>query len=497
MALPDYVIRAISGGINHGATMPAEKKGLPDYVKQSLPVETPTIRQIPPGEFSQAVSGENGVPIIGTPEMSSITGGEVSDINETKSDVLTRAVRNLPRSVKGIVDDSVFVFTHPIKAAASIKDISLGIAELVIPGEQSHEKYAEQVGSYLKNRYGSINNIKNTFAEDPAGLVLDIASLMSGAGTVLKFTKFGKALQKVGSAVDPVAAGLATVKPVAKTIPKILPFLEPSDLYQRAAKFSTRLSVEDVEKITKTALENEIMPTVAGVEKTYEIINSLNKEIGRYIDAAVYSGKKIPLMKILRETKPLLHPGQHGALPVTAIKQVQRVRKELWKANNKIGRKSFTPRDAQTLKTKIYKDLKSSYSKGMETNASRRAQMAIARGARKAIEEIIPGIKKLNKKDGEFLALVEELEKSARRISNHDLISIRPALAAGAGGAIGDASGALAGLFLGVASSPKVQAKTAIIIDKLRRNGIKVNPTRSAVRLGIIESEMVKNEQNK
>ena len=74
--------------------------------------------------------------------------------------------------------------------------------------ERGFKGIAEDIGTDLKDHYGSIDRAQKTFETDPFRFVMDIASLGSGVGTLAKLG-IGVA-GRIGEAVIPAAAGRLT-----------------------------------------------------------------------------------------------------------------------------------------------------------------------------------------------------------------------------------------------------------------------------------------------
>ncbi len=434
---------------------------------ETAPVQTPT-----------------GPPVSGLPpeSQSTIIQGTVGDIAKPKSEVLAQAAGNFPESALQVGSDTVMALVNLPQTVKSVYELSKGVVNLAIPGEHESEETAKQVGQYFVDRYGSFENVKKTFAKDPAGMLLDL-SVVAGIGGALAPGKFGSSMQKMAAAVDP----LNVVGKGLQVATKIVPSKRVSGMYQRAVKFSSTIDVKDTERLARTALNKEIMPTIKGLEKLDDGINELNSKIAKTIDKAVVTGKTIPVLRLMRGTKKLMHPDELGVMGETGRKAVIKVRKELADANKRIGRTALTPAEAQKLKQTTYRLLQKSYDKDLEGVVSKKAQMAVAKEAKKAIEEIVPEVKALNKADGDLIALRKAIDGPVKRISKQDILSFRPLISAGTGGVIGGWPVALAGLTLGVLSSPKVQAKFAIVVNKLQKKGITINPNSAGVRLGLIE----------
>lgn len=144
---------------------------------------------------------------------------KVDEIEEvvTKADpveqpVLAQAVRNLPGSTLKLGKDLLDLIINPVTTAKSILELGKGVVSLAIPGEQPSEETAKAVGRYFVDRYGSLDNIKQTFATDPAGFLADASAVLTGGGSLLRkapdvaTSKIGTAAQQVGEAIDPVTA---------------------------------------------------------------------------------------------------------------------------------------------------------------------------------------------------------------------------------------------------------------------------------------------------
>ena len=110
--------------------------------------------------------------------------------------------------------------------------MAVGAGELLIPGEQGQEKYARNIGSFYKQRYGGLSNIGNTVYSDPVGVVADLATLLSGGaaaagkvGQIGKISGLIRAAEGIGNAakiVDPLRAMASPITKVAETAGNIL-----------------------------------------------------------------------------------------------------------------------------------------------------------------------------------------------------------------------------------------------------------------------------------
>ncbi len=122
------------------------------------------------------------------------------------------AIGNIPQSAAKFGADIVQPFIHPIDTAASMANLGMGVMEkLGFTGTAGHEKYADAVGQFLKDRYGSMENIKKTLATDPVGMAADVSTVFTGGGGLAArapgtLGKIGEAASAAGRAANPLSA---------------------------------------------------------------------------------------------------------------------------------------------------------------------------------------------------------------------------------------------------------------------------------------------------
>ena len=148
---------------------------------------------------------------------------------KTAGEVATGAVQNLPSSFGNLVKNIYEAITSPVQTAKSVLDVGAGALQNVLPerfvqfvGEDpASREAARAMGKFFADRYGTGENLKQTIATDPAGVLADIATVLSGgagtartmAGAAVKTgTRFapelaatGQALSKAANVVDPLA----------------------------------------------------------------------------------------------------------------------------------------------------------------------------------------------------------------------------------------------------------------------------------------------------
>ncbi len=124
-----------------------------------------------------------------------------------------KAKSHLYRSGKNMASDLAQVLIHPIDTAKSMYGLAKGTAQLLIPGKQANEEQAMAVGRFFKDRYGSFEKTKQTFAEDPVGFAADLSTLMTGGGLLAaKSAQMAGKLAPMSRAAVPIQSLGATQK---------------------------------------------------------------------------------------------------------------------------------------------------------------------------------------------------------------------------------------------------------------------------------------------
>jgi len=142
------------------------------------------------------------------------------------SDVPGQALENLGSSAVKFGKDIIRPLTEPVETAKSLGKVLLGTVQKVIPGEQDSEKYADAVGKFFSDRYGGLENVKKTMADDPVGFLADVSAVLSLGGTAVaqapgKVGQVGSIVQKAGRAVDPLVIAATPAKLAAKGAGKV------------------------------------------------------------------------------------------------------------------------------------------------------------------------------------------------------------------------------------------------------------------------------------
>lgn len=146
------------------------------------------------------------------------------------SDVPGKALENAPQSAIRTAQAMVYPVLHPIDTAKALGNIAYGAGSkaagaIGIEQDPQHkienEAQIDAVGKFFKERYGSVEGLKKSLAEDPVGVATDLSVMLTGgaalparAGGVVG--KVGEAVGKVGSALDPLATTARVAKGAGK-----------------------------------------------------------------------------------------------------------------------------------------------------------------------------------------------------------------------------------------------------------------------------------------
>ena len=126
----------------------------------------------------------------------------------------TQAISNIDESSKQLVNDIITPFLNPVQTAKDLYSLSKSVASL-IPGVEGDDTQAKAVGKFFKDRYGSLESIKQTFATDPVGMLSDVSIILTGGATLTaKAPQVSSVLSKASKIASPIetAGGFAIGK---------------------------------------------------------------------------------------------------------------------------------------------------------------------------------------------------------------------------------------------------------------------------------------------
>lgn len=150
-------------------------------------------------------------------------------------DVATKAVKNLPSSTAKMVGDIVSAISSPLQTGKAILDVGAGTLQNILPeslvkaiGEDKPSRQAaSQVAQMYVDKYGSAESAKRAIATDPASVMADISTILTGGSmAAAKAPQVASTLSKAATAVDPLAltarGATAAVKGAGGVAEKVL-----------------------------------------------------------------------------------------------------------------------------------------------------------------------------------------------------------------------------------------------------------------------------------
>jgi len=129
-------------------------------------------------------------------------------------DVATKAVKNLPSSTSKMVGDIISAISSPLQTGKAILDVGAGALQNILPealvqaiGEDKPSRQAaNQVAQMYVDKYGSAEAAKRAIATDPASVMADISTVLTGGSmAAVKAPQVAGALSKAASMVDPLS----------------------------------------------------------------------------------------------------------------------------------------------------------------------------------------------------------------------------------------------------------------------------------------------------
>jgi hypothetical protein len=186
------------------------------------------------------------------------------------SDVPLEALKNTPKSAGNFVGGLYQAVRHPIDTLGNVADIAVGGVYNALPkplqrgldyletnpeAQQRAIGKADMVGQMYKDRYGSMEGVKNTLATDPVGVAGDVSTVL-GVGAAVTPGKLSAALSRASSLTNPLSA----VAPIARGVGKVV---EP-------------VASNTLGMLTGVGADNVRMAAKSGLNKSADFMNNLS-----------------------------------------------------------------------------------------------------------------------------------------------------------------------------------------------------------------------------
>lgn len=394
-------------------------------------------------------------------------------------EMMGRAVENIPGSAKNFASNIVQPIVHPIQTAE-------GIAALL-----SGDEHAVQgLKDFIVQRYGGLENVKRTFAEDPVGFAADAALILSGGGALMRgagkagqvsgLVKAGEAVGKAGKMVDPISGTATAVGKAYGAASKAVPALAPEKLVMstlKKAPLSSKLTAEQQAANASTALEHGIdVGSRSGLEKLWSKMDEMDAAIGQTIDDLAAAGDTVPKKKLFDSVREMKF-GEKSPWNVHPDRDIfhKAINQQIINTAKRFPGNSVPVKAVHQLKINLQTTVRKLY--GQRGNVRAEAQKALAHDARQVLADKYPELAALNKTDAALHQLEKALEGAVTRIEARDLLGFGMTSKLGAGTAIGlmtgdmmtTGAGATMGLIVGLLDTPAVKGKLALALDKARK----------------------------
>jgi hypothetical protein len=139
------------------------------------------------------------------------------------TDVPGEALSNIPSSAKTMASGLYEAVTNPVQTVSGVMDVAAGGLQNALPksvvnfvnqfetnpeAAQRAVQAANAAGGMVKERYGSVDALKNTLATDPVGATGDLSLLFSGGASAASrlpvISKVAPALRTAANVTDPL-----------------------------------------------------------------------------------------------------------------------------------------------------------------------------------------------------------------------------------------------------------------------------------------------------
>lgn len=154
---------------------------------------------LPPGfELEQAAPPPQTESVKLPPGFELENGGGIPKQRRSFSDVPGEALANLPSSAANFYKGLMTAITNPVQTVSGVLDVGAGALQKLLPKDlvdmvnqidnnpeaaKRAVDAANAVGGLYKDRYGSVEALKNTLATDPVGAAADLSTLFTGGAS--------------------------------------------------------------------------------------------------------------------------------------------------------------------------------------------------------------------------------------------------------------------------------------------------------------------------
>ena len=145
-----------------------------------------------------------------------VTPNSEIEPERTWPQALMSGVANAPGSVYNLGEGLVQAVASPIDTLTTLQKLSRGIVQRVMPDsvvdalgrDKRGDEVYDAIAQHYVRQYGSEEGFKNAVAEDPASILADASTLLTGGGSIASkvptLSKVGEKMSSVGAAIEPL-----------------------------------------------------------------------------------------------------------------------------------------------------------------------------------------------------------------------------------------------------------------------------------------------------
>ena len=256
------------------------------------------------------------------------------------SDVPMEALRNTPQSAGHFVGGLANAVMHPIDTLTGLGDAMVGGTRKIAPSLigvidkfadpsviNRQNNTANALGGAMKDRYGSMDGVKNTLATDPVGALADLSTVLTGgAAAATKAPMVSSALQKAATLTNP----LSVVAPAARGLGRVVETPASAVL-----GVSTGVGQDTIRNAAKAGFNKDasFMNNISGKTGMSDVLDTvqLNLQNMGAKKAADYRSGKIDIkntaaVMVTAELPGFAKPGQKIDVTVSAIGKASNLR---------------------------------------------------------------------------------------------------------------------------------------------------------------------------
>lgn len=141
-----------------------------------------------------------------------------------KQQYVADLARNIPGSARKVATDFYNAVTNPSETLAAAKNVGVGaLQKLGVMGGEDKTQFADAVGNYVSDHYGSWDKFTKSLRDDPVGTLMDVSTVFSlGGGALAKapgtIGRIGEVAKTVGAVTNPLTVPAELAKAGGKLL---------------------------------------------------------------------------------------------------------------------------------------------------------------------------------------------------------------------------------------------------------------------------------------